>query len=54
MSTLVVILILALVVWFVFWIVDAVPVPAPFGWVLKIIVAVLAIAKLLAIAGIAF
>jgi len=54
MSTLITILILALVVWFVFWICDAVPVPAPFNWVLKAIVAILVIIKVLSLVGIGF
>lgn len=46
------VLIIALVVWFVFWMCDSIPLPAPFGTILKAIVAILAIVKVLALIGI--
>jgi len=53
LSTLIAIVVLAAVVYFVFWIVDAAGTPAPFNWAIKAIVGILAIVKILAIAGIA-
>jgi len=54
MSTLIALLILAVIVWFCFYIIDAIPVPTPFNWVIKAIIGILAIAKLLSLAGLGF
>jgi hypothetical protein len=51
MSPLLSLLVLAIVVWFIFWLVDSIPAPTPINFIVKAVVAVLAIVKALAIAG---
>lgn len=48
MNTLLTVLILVLVVYFLFWVIDAIPLPAPANVVAKVIVAILAVYELLA------
>jgi hypothetical protein len=52
MSPLISIIILAAILWFVFWAVDAGGVPAPMNWMIKLVVALLVIVKALALIGI--
>lgn len=53
MHTLIQILILVVVVWFCFWAIERSSVPEPMSWIIKLIIAALAIFKVLAIAGLA-
>lgn len=46
-ATLISIVVLALVVWFVFWLVDTIGIGEPFNKIIKVVVAVLAIVKVL-------
>jgi hypothetical protein len=46
-SVLIALLIIAVVVYFAFWIIDRIPVPNPFNWIAKLIVGVIALAALL-------
>lgn len=41
-TTILSLVILALVVWFVFWLVDRIPVPNPFNWIIKAVVGLVA------------
>lgn len=52
-SPLIVLIILAAVAYFVFWLVDSTGVPAPMNWLIKLIVALFMIIKALALIGIA-
>lgn len=52
MSLLITLLILVLVVAFVFWLTDRIPVPNPFNWIIKAVVGVVAAIYALQLAGI--
>lgn len=54
MSTIIALLVLFIACWVVFWLCDNIAAPAPFGIILKVIVAIFAIVKALALVGISF
>lgn len=54
MSILLSLVLLVTVVLVIFWIVDAIPTPYPLSMIIKVVVGILAIVKLLQLAGLSF
>lgn len=52
MTTLISLLILVAIIVIAFWIIDAVPTPAPFNLILKLIIGLFALIKLFAMLGV--
>jgi hypothetical protein len=47
MATLISLIVLVLIIWLAFYIVDLIPIPAPFGNIIKVIIIIIAIVELL-------